>query len=788
MFKRMPVWVLAALSVALMARCAPEPQPQANQPLPAPKVQGLLVPYISIEQPAAKKPHHVFHGEQAITIEKPQLQLAPLLSKFAKYKDESIGYAGWVGDWSENVLTLHVAAQARGEDVWTVISAAAEAGIYKLAVGTPELISSPLTGPHAPDFEKLPTGYLKAELPQDEGLSTTPSIPKERVSAYIQWDVQRQAAHAVVAIDARGRKVVEGTFTAISDIIAADGDSRQASDQRKARRENWVTSVTKAVEDYIGKSGADIEKVQLGSAGARTADDSPPWIFVDLTWQALARVNANRISAGKKKLEIVLPSHMYEPTPPPPEMPREREVEYPKDEPEREYPTEDDRIVEDAKDEVNEDPSDSPNRDLGDNTGKRPKDGDSSAPDKDDPASAFAKDQAAKPSEGYSHRTAKGGGGRPHDNRVLAALTWLKDHQNFRGHWSATTFSDDSRRANAAKTYNIDWVSVGAPDGDKGWESSGDIGLTGLALLAFAGAGNSHLSGDFKETIRYGMAYLKKVQSNDGCFGAKEDDHFVYNHAIATMAMAEIFGLSGDTDVKPIADKAVEFILKAQNPGMGWRYGVQPGVNDSSVTGWMVMALKSAKTAGLDVDTSKSFSDAADWFKMVTVDVNGYPKTGYDAPGSNNARLRNASDYEHNPSMDAIYITSMLWTGKADLNDRVVKSLARVCVEQSYLPTWDRDRVDYYYWYMASMALYQVGGSTWAAWEKAMSRTLLDNQRGWHATDKRKGHITKDILDEHGSWDAVDAWGQAGGRVYSTAINCLTLQTYYRYLKLPEKD
>ena len=65
-----------------------------------------------------------------------------------------------------------------------------------------------------------------------------------------------------------------------------------------------------------------------------------------------------------------------------------------------------------------------------------------------------------------------------------------------------------------------------------------------------------------------------------------------------------------------------------------------------------------------------------------------------------------------------------------------------------------------------------------------MSKTLLDNQRGYHAKDRAKGFTNKDILDEHGSWDPVGAWGSAGGRVYATAINCLTLQVWTRYQRI----
>lgn len=547
-----------------------------------------------------------------------------------------------------------------------------------------------------------------------------------------------------------------------------------------------------AGQEYYGQEEMPPEG---GTGEDLTALASVPWVAIALAVHVILLVIAYFIyPPEQERIEVVAIQAQQEQIaePPPPEQPPEKPVEYPKDEPEQTDPTEDERITEDATDEVNEDPSDKPNNDLAENPNDDPSDNESPHPNKNSTTSAvglgggIGGGGGRGGAGGFAHRRARGGGGRPHDDRVRAALEWLKDHQNREGYWSATTFSDDSTRKGAKKTYNIEFVDVGQPGGDKGWEATCDIGLTGLALLAFVGAGYDHKEGDYRATCRQAIMYLRKVQDNDGCFGPKEDDHFVYNHSICAMAMAEAYGLSGDQVLKPIADKGVEFILKSQNPGLGWRYGVQPGVNDSSVTGWMVLALKSCKMAGLEFDTSKCYADAAEWYKLVTVDVAGYPKTGYDSPGSNNARLRSSQEFDHNPSMDAIYVMSMLFMDKADLNDKTIKALSRVCIEKDYLPTWDQYKIDYYYWYYASLALYQVGGSTWKTWEGAMSKTLLDNQRGYKEQDKKENLTTKEALDEHGSWDSVDAWGSAGGRVYSTAINCLTLEVYYRYLRLEE--
>src|SRR5690606_4539385 len=116
-----------------------------------------------------------------------------------------------------------------------------------------------------------------------------------------------------------------------------------------------------------------------------------------------------------------------------------------------------------------------------------------------------------------------------------------------------------------------------------------------------------------------------------------------------------------------------------------------------------------------------------------------------------------------------------------------IRSLSRVCVEKEYLPQWKHEKIDFYYWYYASLALYQVGGSQWEQRSKAMVRALVDHQRGNHPKDREAGLTNAEVLDEYGSWDPVGAWGGAGGRVYATAINCLTLETYYRHARLNDE-
>ncbi len=522
---------------------------------------------------------------------------------------------------------------------------------------------------------------------------------------------------------------------------------------------------------------------------------SVPWVSIALAAHVLFLVIAWFIvpqMPTTKPIEAVSVATETMPVPPEPPLEPPLQNEWPDQEKVVTETAEQEKIVENRTDLTNEDATEEPNHSLAKNPTADDSQAESPNPNRG-PSSAVGLaggggggGDKGGPGGLKDLRSSDGPPGSPKDKtvRVGNALDWLADHQNFDGFWSGTNFSDDTKRVNARKTYNLEFVKAGDPKGDKGWSGSTDIGLTGLSLLAFAGAGHDHKEGKYKDTCRRALMYLRKIQSNDGCFGPKDDDSFVYNHAICTMAMAELYSLSGDAALKGSTERAAGFILSAQNEGSGWRYGVKPQENDTSVTGWMVLALKSCKFAGFEFESSKVYGHAAVWLDQVTVESNGYPKTGYNLPGSDNARMRSAQNYVSNPSMDAINIMTRMFMGdsKWDANNRVIKSQAAECARN--VPVWEHEKIDYYYWYYASLALYQVDGPHWKTWESAMVKTLFANQRGWRPEDKG---TTAATLDEHGSWDAVDAWSGAGGRVYATAINCLTIEVWTRYKRAHEK-
>src|SRR5262245_29704430 len=100
----------------------------------------------------------------------------------------------------------------------------------------------------------------------------------------------------------------------------------------------------------------------------------------------------------------------------------------------------------------------------------------------------------------HENRLAKGGGGKDTDDAVLAALRWLARHQSDDGSWRTRTYN-----ARCTKEQ---------PCGAGSAVEAHDVGATGLALLAFLGAGHSRLSkepfGDstFGDVVRKGIAWL----------------------------------------------------------------------------------------------------------------------------------------------------------------------------------------------------------------------------------------------------------------------------------------
>lgn len=364
---------------------------------------------------------------------------------------------------------------------------------------------------------------------------------------------------------------------------------------------------------------------------------------------------------------------------------------------------------------------------------------------------------------------------------VDAGLEWLCRHQSADGRWDAEAFQE-ACRGEAEKRCR----GAGQP--------RYNVGLTGLALLAFLGRGITHIpaatwwfagilpGGEhntvsaalrlarWSATVAKGVRFLLSVQDGEGCFGERVT-RFTYNHAIATQAIAEAYGMTRDDSLREPLVRAVNFIVKCQNPGLGWRYGVRNGDNDTSVTTWMTMALSSARAAGVPVPVS-AFRGAKNWITRAT-----------DDDGIITYTLTQRSPNHGSPYSTTVMGTLAGLLAQPRSIDVHRGRLAKWPLSYSLLhpqPEWLEDASispDIIHWHFIGLLCVQAH---WHLPDNPLSQQCAR----WHETlisVLTEAQMSPESGCAGGSWPAVGAWSAAGGRIMTTALAILCLETCYRY-------
>ena len=322
------------------------------------------------------------------------------------------------------------------------------------------------------------------------------------------------------------------------------------------------------------------------------------------------------------------------------------------------------------------------------------------------------------------------GGSAASEAAVELGLKWLAEHQEKDGHWSLHQF-------HATGECNGRCTMPGGV--------SSDAAGTGFGLLPFLGAGYTHKSGKYKDAVQRGLDWLITDQTKEGTFRHCENGT-LYAHGIASIALCEAWAMTKDLNLKQPAQRAIDYIVQAQHAAGGWRY--QPGQpGDTSVSGWQVIALRSAQQGGLRVPKNV-MTKVSGYLDSVQVDKQG---SGYCyMPGD---RITDAMVAEG--LLCRIYTT---WNSKRPGLEAGVRYL---------LAHPPQIGGGLYYWYYATQVMHHRGGEPWQEWNREMRDLLIDSQ----STD---GH-------EAGSWPPQGGHDSAGGRVYATSLALLTLEVYYRH-------
>jgi hypothetical protein len=281
------------------------------------------------------------------------------------------------------------------------------------------------------------------------------------------------------------------------------------------------------------------------------------------------------------------------------------------------------------------------------------------------------------------------------------------------------------------------------------------VAMTGYTLMALLACGQLPGEGEYGKQVTAGANYLLSCVRDDGYItsesvrtGRKASN--MYDHGVATIALAEIYGQTQDPQIKQKLEMAVKLILRAQNKQGGWRYTPRPESADISVTVLQVVALRAAKNAGILVP-QETIDRAVSFIKACYDQRSG----GFCyQPGSGPGFARTAAA-TYSLQVCGLYDDPYVQTGS------------------KYLFAHRSDRSYFTYGnFYAAPAQYMIGGKTWEDWYAFIKSTILPRAIS-------QGDIAY--------FNAVEGDGQGLGTVYSTAIYTSMLAMPYHYVPLYQR-
>lgn len=300
-----------------------------------------------------------------------------------------------------------------------------------------------------------------------------------------------------------------------------------------------------------------------------------------------------------------------------------------------------------------------------------------------------------------------------------------------------------SAEAKQSITRGLEFLAKTQND-DGSWGEGNISGGTALALMSFMLQGHVPGEGKYGEAMAKAIDFLISVEKN-GYFH-HEKDRGMYEHGLALLALSEAWGQSKDPRIRPALKRAVNTTLNAQNHEGGWRYSPRPSTADTSCTAMQVVALASAREAGIAVPET-TIQRAVDYITACEVRSTGgftyQLAAGAPLGGANLARtacstlaLMLSDQHKHPATRGGVaYIAAQ--------SDLVFESTGHY----------------YYAHYYAVQAMYQAGDEHFNKWYPKISEALLKKQ------------------NEDGSWS----------NPVETGFAILTLGVPYRYLPIYQK-
>lgn len=278
---------------------------------------------------------------------------------------------------------------------------------------------------------------------------------------------------------------------------------------------------------------------------------------------------------------------------------------------------------------------------------------------------------------------------------------------------------------------------------DGSW--GGNTAVTSFVVLSFMANGHVPNQGPYGKEVAKGVRNLLASAKDDGYLIGNTGGN-MYCHGMAALALTQVWGMTGDEEVKKVLKRAIDLIVKSQNHEGGWRYEPAPTGADISVTIMQVMALRGAKDSGLHVP-DETIKRAIGYInKCHDTKSGGYRYQPYSS-GPGYART-------------AAGVCVLQLGGEYEAKD--------IAAAVDYLEKTGDDHQHYWYGhYYAAHAFHQLGGKKWEEYYGRLKNKLLGTQRSsgeWH--ERMEAHV---------------------GYEYQTAIAVLILSVPANYLPIYQR-
>ena len=306
-----------------------------------------------------------------------------------------------------------------------------------------------------------------------------------------------------------------------------------------------------------------------------------------------------------------------------------------------------------------------------------------------------------------------------------------------------------SDETEAAVVKALDWFTLTQKEDGRWSETKSDVATTGLVILCYFAYGTDRYPESKNgQALAKGLAWLvKQVDKN----GDMRDGGRMYDQAIGTLALGEAAGITRLEDVYQPLERAVAFLCQMQNPKSGgWRYNPlyenSSEKGDLSVSGFAIMAIRSAEMAGLRVP-AKNLGSAREFLDIYSMGkhkgIYGYHKT---VPKT---------------SMIPVGMFCQQLYGIALDDERQIESAKFLATRMPAAA-----QKNYYYWYYGTLSMHHHGGKPWQEWNAKMKPIFLKKQQS------------------NGTWKPEGTHRKSEGTTITTAYATLSLAVYYRYLPL----